>query len=304
MIHIDCRTVPLRWSALGLLLLPAWLAAGWLIYQTSWYWIHNPEMNFGWIVVLLCGFMITEVTPDLPPPRMRWTIPSVTLVICGLLSLLLFQLYQAAFGTMPASLMALAFGCMALITATLLFVFGPVALGSLGFAFYFLLIALPLPSVVQSLVISNLQNFVAAMDVELLNLIGIPAQRHGSIIQLATGLVGVDDACSGFRSLQSSIMAAVFIGFLLFKSWGWRLALGVLSVLLAVLGNLGRTFYLCSEGASKGIDAVRGVHDAAGWSVMAFTAAGVAFAAWLILRLQAAQADFETRLAAANSGDL
>lgn len=275
------------WATLAKAMLPAWVAMGWLIWQTSWYWSHKPDMSFGWIVVVLCGFLVTEVAPGLPPLRCRWTPVSVGLSVLGLGLLLLFQLYQAAFGTMPASLMALALGSMAIVTANILYSYGPGALGTLGFAFYFILIALPLPSFVQSLVIANLQTFVAAVNEELLNLIGIPAQRTGAIIELATGRVGVDDACSGFRSLQSSIMAALFIGFLIFRNWGWRAALGVLAVLLAILGNLGRTFYLCYQGASKGTDAVRGVHDAAGWSVMLFTAAGVGLASWLVLKVQA-----------------
>lgn len=271
---------------LALLLMPAWLSAGWLVYQASWYWTHNPEMNFGWIVVLLCGFLVTEVARELPPPRLRWGWMSGMFAGAGLAVMLAFQLYQAAFGTMPASLMGLAAGTMAVVTANILYVFGVRGLPTLGFAFYFLLIALPLPSFVQSKVVSNLQNFVAIMDEELLTLIGIPAHREGSVISLATGRVGVDDACSGFRSLQSSIMAALFIGFLQFKSWWWRILLGLLSVLLAVVGNLGRTFFLCYQGATKGTDSVQGVHDAAGWSVMLFTAAGVALASWAVVTLQ------------------
>jgi exosortase len=300
---IDLVGMKPRWTALGLLMLPALCAAGWLIYQTSWYWSHTPEMSFGWIVVLLCGFLVTEVVPLLPQPRMRWTIPAVVLCVMGLVSMFVFQLYQAAFGTMPASLFGLAFGCMAIITGNILYVFGPSALGTLGFAFYFLLIALPLPSFVQSLVVSNLQNFVAMMDEEMLNMIGIPARRRGSIIELAMGEVGVDDACSGFRSLQSSIMAALFIGFLLFKSWGWRITLGLLSIGLAVLGNLGRTFFLCYRGATHGVESVSGVHDAAGWSVMLFTAAGVGVASWLVQRFQRLQAEYARALEAEEAQD-
>lgn len=274
------------WARLGVQLLPSWVAAGWLAYQASWYWSHNPDMNFGWIVLLLCGFLVTEVAPQLPEARSRWGVGPVVLAATGLGALVIFQLYQAAFGTMPASIMGLAFGVMAIITANVIAVYGVRELGTLGFAFYFLLIALPLPSVVQSLVVSNLQGFVAAMDEELLNLVGIPAQRTGAIISLANGQVGVDDACSGFRSLQSSIMAGMFIGFLLFKSWGWRITLVFVAILLAVLGNLGRTFFLCYQGAAKGVESIKGVHDAAGWSVMAFTAIGVSVASWMVLSAQ------------------
>jgi exosortase len=274
------------WTRLGVQLLPSWVAAGWLAYQASWYWSHNPDMNFGWIVLLLCGFLVTEVAPELPDAPSRWGVGPVVLAAMGLGALVVFQLYQAAFGTMPASIMGLAIGVMAIVTANVIAVYGVRELGTLGFAFYFLLIALPLPSVVQSLVVSNLQGFVAAMDEELLNLVGIPAQRTGAIISLANGQVGVDDACSGFRSLQSSIMAGMFIGFLLFKSWGWRITLVFVAILLAVLGNLGRTFFLCYQGAAKGVESIKGVHDAAGWSVMAFTAIGVSVASWMVLSAQ------------------
>jgi len=274
------------WIGLGTNLLPSWVAATWLAYHASWYWSHSPEMQFGWMVLILCGFLVTEVAMQRPLAQQRWGLLPMLLVVIGVLALVMFQLYHAAFGTMPASLMGLAFGVMSIITANIIAVYGVGALGTLGFAFYFLLIALPLPSVVQSLLVSNLQLFVASMDEELLNLIGIPAQRSGAIIRLANGQVGVDDACSGFRSLQSSIMVGLFIGFLLFKGWGWRIVLVLVAILFAILGNIGRTFFLCWQGATRGIESIKGVHDAAGWSVMAFTAAGVGAASWLALGAQ------------------
>jgi exosortase len=274
------------WVGLCSNLLPSWVAAAWLSYQSSWYWSHSPEMQFGWMVLILCGFLVTEVATQRPLAKPRWGLLPVILVVIGVVALVMFQLYQAAFGTMPASLMALAFGVMSIITANIISVYGVGALGTLGFAFYFLLIALPMPSVVQTLLVTNLQLFVASMDEELLNLMGIPAQRTGAIIRLANGQVGVDDACSGFRSLQSSIMSGMFNGFLQFKGWGWRITLVLVSILLAILGNLGRTLFLCCQGAAKGIESIKGVHDAAGWSVMAFTIAGVGVASWLGLGAQ------------------
>lgn len=270
-----------EWVELGSRLMPSWVAAGWLCYQASWYWSHSPEMHFGWMVLVLSGFLVTEVAAERALAQPQWGLLSIFLVVIGVSALFMFQLYQAAFGTMPASLMVLAFGVMSIITANIIVVYGIEALGTLGFAFYFILIALPLPSVIQSLLVSKLQLFVAFVDAELLNLMGIPALRLGAIIQLPNGHVGVDDACSGFRSLQSSIMSGMFIGFLLFKAWGWRIILVTISILLAILGNVGRTLFLCCQGAANGIESIRGVHDAAGWSVMAFTIAGVGAASWL-----------------------
>jgi exosortase/archaeosortase family protein len=81
-------------------------------------------------------------------------------------------------------------------------------------------------------------------------------------------------------------MSGMFIGFLLFKTWGWRVMLVTVSILLAILGNIGRTLFLCCQGAAKGIESIRGVHDAAGWSVMAFTIAGVGAASYFGLGAQ------------------
>jgi exosortase len=284
--EVNCIRSKPDWIGLGSNLMPSWVAASWLSYHASWYWLYSPEMYFGWIVLMLSGFLVTEVAIQRPLPVPRWGLVPMLLVVTGVAALVMFQLYHAAFGTMPASLMALALGVMLIITANIIAVYGVAAIGTLGFAFYFLLLALPLPSVVQSLLVSNLQLFVASIDVELLNLIGIPAQRTGSMIRLVNGQVGVNDACSGFRSLQSSIMAGLFIGFLLFKGWGWRITLVLISVLLAILGNVGRTLFLCCQGAAKGIELIKDFHDAAGWSVMAFTTAGIGAASWLGLAVQ------------------
>jgi exosortase len=285
-------------AELGKLLLPTWVALAWLIYNASWFWSHNPDLNFGWLVVVLSGFLVLEAQAQLPLPRCRWTFGSITFAVLGFALLIVFQMYQAAFGTMAASILGLALGVMCLVTANLLYVFGPRSLGTLGAAFYFLLIALPMPSFLQGLIVANLQNFVASVDVELLKILGYPAERQGSVVHLSKGPVGVDEACSGFRSLQSSVMAAVFLGFLQFRQWSWRILLGVLAVALAIFGNLTRTFYLCRQGAIYGPESVKGVHDAAGWSVLAFTAAGVALAAWYITRLQrAAEARHQARAA-------
>ncbi len=285
---LDLDKLEPRWPALAALMMPSLAAVAWLVYNASWFWSHTPDLQFGWLVLALCAFLVLEAIPQLPAPRRRWSFLSVALATVGVGMLIVFQMYQAAFGTMAASVLGLALGTMCIVTSNVLYAFGPRAIGTLGAAFYFLLIALPMPSFVQGLVVSNLQVFVASVDVELLKLLGYPARRDGALVELATGKVGVDEACSGFRSLQSSIMAAVFLGFLQFRQWGWRILLGVLSVGLAILGNLGRTFYLCHQAANHGPDSIKGVHDAAGWSVLVFTAAGVACAAWIITRLQKA----------------
>jgi hypothetical protein len=53
---------------------------------------------------------------------------------------------------------------------------------------------------------------VAGSAVEVLGWVGVPAAEQGNLIEIAAGTVNVNEACSGVRSLQSSFMAALFLG--------------------------------------------------------------------------------------------
>ena len=52
----------------------------------------------------------------------------------------------------------------------------------------------------------------ASIASETLALCGIPAQLEGNLIRVRTGVVGVSEACSGVRSLQTAIMIGLLFG--------------------------------------------------------------------------------------------
>jgi exosortase/archaeosortase family protein len=116
-------------------------------------------------------------------------------------------------------------------------------------------------------------------------LVGIPAVREGHVIQLPKTRVGVDEACSGIRSLQSTLMAAMFIGDLTLRRWRTRVALLVAGVALAIIGNWGRSLYLSLTAHRGGSDSLNAVHDSAGWTVLVFTAGGIAVLSWIMSKL-------------------
>jgi len=274
---------------------PAFLAMAWLISDAQWFWSNNPDLQFGWIVVLLCGYLFWEAWQARPTIdwRLRWW--GVGLGLAGMGLLFIVQIYQAFLGSNAASTVGLALGAMLIAGANLGLVFGWAGLRDFGMAFAFILIAMPMPSAVQGPVVGGLQSKVAWINTEVLNLMGIPAQKVGSLIHLPNGTVGIDEACSGIRSLQSTIMASLFIGYVSLKRNSLRLLLFVLGVVLAVVGNLGRSLYLSLMAHWHGVESIEKVHDAAGWSVLAFTAAGVVLFSWLIGRAEkAVQAATET----------
>ena len=273
------------WSQL-MLLLPAWLAMGWLVSKASWFWQHNPDLQFGWLVVLLCAYLFWEAWEKRPPLQPKASGTSALIAAGGLGMLFLTQIYQAAYGLTPASMSGLAVGAMLVVGANLVWVYGGIGVRHFAFAFGFILVALPIPSVIYGPLVGGLQSKVATVNVEVLKLIGIPAEQVGSLIRLPNCTVGIDEACSGIRSLQSTVMATLFIGYLTLKHQGVRTVLFVLGIGLAILGNVGRSLFLSLTANAKGTAALEGVHDTAGWSVLAFTVAGVAILAWLLHKME------------------
>lgn len=275
------------------MLVPAFLAMAWLVSRAQWFWSNNPDLQFGWVVLLLCGYLFWEAWEKRPPInwKPRWW--STVFACTGLALLFLVQIYQAALGSNAASTVGLALGVMFVVAANLGLVYGWPGVRAFGLAFGFILIAMPMPSAIQGPIVGGLQYKVAWINTEVLNLIGIPARQVGSLIHLPSGTVGIDEACSGIRSLQSTVMATIFIGYLTLKRPSLQVILFVCGVGLAILGNLIRSLFLSLEANSKGIDAVKEYHDAAGWSILAFTAVGVIILSWLLKKLERKAAELE-----------
>jgi exosortase len=281
-------------------LLPSGLAFSWLVSKAQWFWNHQADLQFGWIVLLLCAYLFWEAWETRPAAQFRWRIPWLTLSCAGLGLLFVVQIFQAACGTNAASTAGLALAVMCVIAGNLGYVFAAKGLWHFGFAFAFLLIALPMPSILHNLVVGGLQSKIAFLNVQILNVIGIPAERVGSLIRLPSCTVGIDEACSGIRSLQSTVMATLFIGHLTLRRGGLKCLLVGSGVLLAILGNLGRSFFLSYTANARGLPALESVHDTAGWSILLFTAAGVAALAFLLSRLEKVSRPLRPEVAAAS----
>ena len=106
------------------------------------------------------------------------------------------------------------------------------------------------------------------MTVQALHLFGIPALRHGNLIDVKIGLLGINEACSGIRSFQATLMVSLFLGELYQMSWRRRLVLVFSGIWIAFLCNAVRTFLLSWVAAEKGIGSVSLWHDPAGFTIL------------------------------------
>jgi exosortase len=137
-----------------------------------------------------------------------------------------------------------------------------------AFPLLFFFVAVPWPTNLEQFVIQGLMGVDALINVEILNAIGIPAVQLGNVIEVSTGFVGIDEACTGIRSLQATFMVSLFLGeFYEFGVWR-RIVLVGAGAILAFFCNLVRTFLLVYVGALRGSEAIKSWHDPAGYTIL------------------------------------
>jgi exosortase len=134
------------------------------------------------------------------------------------------------------------------------------------------LLAAPMPPGTYSSVTLRLQTWVTGSVIAALHGVGVAALQHGNLIELARTTVGVEEACSGIRSLVSCVFAGLFLSaFLLHRPWT-RVLLLVIAAPLAIGMNFVRSLVLTLL-ANAGVDIAGGWHDATGFGVLGVTAA-------------------------------
>jgi len=132
------------------------------------------------------------------------------------------------------------------------------------FPLMFFLTAVPWPSAIANAMTQGLMQNVASAVREIMLWCNIPLEQNGGMLVTSNGPVGIVEACSGIRSLQSGLMISLAVGELLWLSPGRRLGLVIVSVFMALLSNLGRTFTLCWIMEHDGPEAMHRSHDLVG----------------------------------------
>jgi exosortase len=129
---------------------------------------------------------------------------------------------------------------------------------------WFFLVAVPWPTFLERAVIQGLTRTNVAITVELLSLLGIPALRHGNVIEVGSGAVEIDAACSGIRSFQACFMLALFLALFYRLTVRRGLVLWLLGIGFSFVFNLARTALLAWVAAKKGPGEITSWHDPAG----------------------------------------
>jgi exosortase/archaeosortase family protein len=150
-----------------------------------------------------------------------------------------------------------------------------------AFPICFPLAAVPWPVQLENAVVQAMMRAVAYVAVEIAGWFGVGAYQIGNVIQLRNGFVGVDEACSGVKTLQAGIMVALVLGELLQLRWNKRVALLLLGCGWVFVCNVFRATALVFVAANSGLDALGRWHDLIGTAALLCGMAGMLGLAWL-----------------------
>ena len=247
------------------------LGALWFILcrQLSGEWSLNEQYNYGWFVPFFALYLFWLRWQDRPRIEIRKR-QAVTLLLAipALLLLLPIRLFEIGnpdwrpLGWIHTDSVA---------TLTLLYIWsvgGKPWLRHFAFPIAFFFVAVPWVDPIETPIVQGLMRIVAAVAAETLTLFGIPAQLQGSLIRVSGGLVGVNEACSGVRSFQTSLMIGLLFGELKRLSILRRVLLVAGAAAIALVANFLRAFILVWIAATKGVPEITRWHDIAGYTIV------------------------------------
>lgn len=216
------------WQAVVLAALSLWLYGPTLIHLVRQWW-HDPNFSHGFFVPAFSAFVVWQGRTRLAqiPLKPSWT-------GAGILALALAVL---VIGQTGAELFLARLSLLLLLSSLIVLFLGWNHLRALLFPLAFLVLMIPIPTIVFNQITFPLQLLASWLSAGVLQWLGVPVLREGNVIVLPAMALEVAEACSGVRSLMSLATLAVIYGYLMDRNIAVRVLLAVASVPIAVVAN-------------------------------------------------------------------
>ena len=271
---------------------PLWiLVAGywlWMIWACAGEWSHNQDYNYGWFVPPLALYFLLKRGEGVKvgsrqaaagswQNQLAWAVVLISLLLIFPIELV----RQTPIHWRPV-LWIIGLVAFANTLAVAWLTGGRAALCTVLFPGGFMLLGIPWPTFAEGAISFPLMQSVTQWSVGIMHLFGYPATAAGTTISLSNCTVGVEEACSGLRSLQTALMVGAAAGELGRLRTVARIALLAVGFAMALAGNQVRVLMLVMAGVSGGNAAVSQMHDTAGYVVLAILLGGVGGVAWVL----------------------
>ena len=221
------RKIP-YWEIGGLAALTLWLYAA-ILLRLSRQWWTDPNFSHGFFVPAFSVFVLWQNREKLRSIPLRPSILGLPIVVFSLCTLIL--------GVFGAELFLSRTSLIFLLAGLVIFFCGWPMLRAVLFPLAFLLLMVPIPSIVFSQITFPLQILASKLAAWTLPMFGVPVLREGNVINLPAMPLEVAEACSGIRSLLSLTSLAIMYGYLMEKKLVIRVILALASIPIAVFAN-------------------------------------------------------------------
>ena len=217
-------------------------------------WLRSDTFVHGLVVFPMFIYMVWNERHRLASVKLRPCAPALALVALSGFGWLL--------GRLSAALVVEQFSMIALVPAATWALLGSAAMRVLAFPFAFLFLAVPF----GEFLVPRLIDLTADFTVAALKLSGVPVFRHGNSFEIPSGRWSVVEYCSGIRYLMATLFGGMLFSYFFFRSWKRRVAMVVLSVVVAIVGNWLRAYLIVMLGHLSGHELAAGVdHIVYGW---------------------------------------
>ncbi len=297
------------------------LMGGFVIWDQSYWWASRDDYSFGYLVPLFSIYVLYDrkdiildfIRGKSEDDGLSYSLEITAVSKCAdYLALIFFitggllffigGLLRAA--TMPQNPATLAVSMgFSLVFLSTVFIFSKSILTDgnftvplkkrLAFTFLFLfpaliwLISAPLVSVLETKLRVFLLTQVTIIVFTVMDTLGYVIERQGNVLLLPEGVVGVEEACSGIRSLTACLFAGSFLAAVYLKPFWKKLVLITMAMIFAIITNLFRSGFLTFYAYYNGSDAINehwvlpligdigSVHDVMGMAVLILTTMGL-----------------------------
>ena len=293
------------------------------VWDQLFWWGNREDYSFGYLVPFFVGYVLFDRWPRIraylltgtppgeaassggdAPPRSAWVrLLEAIAVAAFIASLLLFAvgaLLRAATGPQNPASLAIA-ASLGGLTLSGVFIFAKeridgqpmplkhrLALTALFiFPALIWLLSAPLVSVLETKVRVFLLTKVTIVVFGLFDFLGFELERQGNVLILPDGQVGVEEACSGIRSLTACLFAGSFLAAVFLDRFWKKILLVAAAMILAVFTNLIRSLFLTYYAYQNGAAAIDNdwvlpvignigtVHDVTGMAILGVTCVGL-----------------------------
>ncbi len=253
------------WVIAALVVLAYIPAFDWMINRWS---AQDTYYGHGFLVPFISAYIVwlkrnkLKAIP-LNPTGLGWPV-----LVSGVVIFMLSAVWRVYFSS--------AFSLLFVLIGLILLFAGKEHLKTLTFPLTFLLFMIPLPLVAISGISFKLKILASQISMVLINMLGVPAIREGSVIKTMHAYVVVEDPCSGIRSLISLIAVGALMAYFSRLSRVRKTILFLSSIPIAVATNVIRITVVSLASEIYGMEFATGkFHDFMGMMVFVLAFLGL-----------------------------